>query len=93
MPLRLLPLSKPALIGAGLMLFLFQWQSYVWPLLIGTDAAHIVGPVALANLQGQNFTDYGLVFAGAVVLTIIPLAVIAGFQRYFVQSVSSSGLK
>jgi putative chitobiose transport system permease protein len=88
-----LPLSRPALIGAGLMLFLFQWQSYVWPLLIGTDARHIVGPVALANLQGQNFTDYGLVFAGAVVLTIIPLAVIAGFQRYFVQSVSSSGLK
>ncbi|MDX2970658.1 carbohydrate ABC transporter permease [Kribbella solani] len=88
-----LPLSKPALIGAGLMLFLFQWQSYVWPLLIGTDAKHILGPVALSNLQGQNFADYGLVFAGAVVLTVIPLVVIAGFQRYFVQSVSSSGLK
>jgi putative chitobiose transport system permease protein len=88
-----LPLSKPALIGAGLMLFLFQWQSYVWPLLIGTDAKHVLGPVALSNLQGQNFADYGLVFAGAVVLTVIPLAVIAGFQRYFIQSVSSSGLK
>jgi putative chitobiose transport system permease protein len=88
-----LPLSKPALIGAGLMLFLFQWQAYVWPLLIGTDAKHILGPVALSNLQGQNFTDYGLVFAGAVVLTVIPLVVIAGFQRYFVQSVASSGLK
>jgi len=88
-----LPLSKPALIGAGLMLFLFQWQAYVWPLLIGTDAKHILGPVALSNLQGQNFTDYGLVFAGAVVLTVIPLVVIAGFQRYFVQSVSSTGLK
>ncbi|MEU8226214.1 carbohydrate ABC transporter permease [Kribbella sp. NPDC048915] len=88
-----LPLSKPALIGAGLMLFLFQWQAYVWPLLIGTDARHILGPIALANLQGQNFTDYGLVFAGAVVLTVIPLVVIAGFQRYFVQSVSGTGLK
>lgn len=88
-----LPLSTPALIGAGLMLFLFQWQAYVWPLLIGTDAKHILGPVALSNLQGQNFTDYGLVFAGAVVLTVIPLVVIAGFQRYFVQSVSSTGLK
>lgn len=88
-----LPLSRPALIGAGLTLFLFQWQSYVWPLLMGTDKAHILGPVALANLQGQNFVDYGLVFAGAVVLTLIPLAVIVGFQRYFIQSVSTSGLK
>jgi putative chitobiose transport system permease protein len=88
-----LPLSRPALIGAGLTLFLFQWHSYVWPLLMGTDRNHILGPVALANLQGQNFVDYGVVFAGAVLLTLIPLAVILGFQRYFIQSVSSSGLK
>ncbi|MFG1819536.1 carbohydrate ABC transporter permease [Kribbella sp. NPDC049174] len=88
-----LPLSRPALIGAGLTLFLFQWHSYVWPLLMGTDREHILGPVALANLQGQNFVDYGVVFAGAVLLTLIPLAVILGFQRYFIQSVSSSGLK
>jgi putative chitobiose transport system permease protein len=88
-----LPLSRPALIGAGLTLFLFQWHSYVWPLLMGTDRNHILGPVALANLQGQNFVDYGVVFAGAVLLTVIPLAVILGFQRYFIQSVSSSGIK
>ncbi|SCG72195.1 carbohydrate ABC transporter permease [Micromonospora inositola] len=88
-----LPLSRPALIGAGLTLFLFQWQSYVWPLLIGTDREHILGPVALASMQGQNVVDYGLVFAGAVVLTLIPLVVIVMFQRYFIQSVSSSGLK
>jgi putative chitobiose transport system permease protein len=88
-----LPLSRPALIGAGLILFLFQWQAYVWPLLMGTDSSHMLGPVALANLQGQNFVDYGVVFAGALVLTIIPLAVIVGFQRYFVQSVATSGLK
>ncbi|MDX6259833.1 MAG: multiple sugar transport system permease protein [Kribbellaceae bacterium] len=88
-----LPLSRPALIGAGLTLFLFQWQSYVWPLLMGTDKAHTLGPVALANLQGQNFVDYGLVFAGAVVLTLIPLAVIVSCQRYFIQSVSTSGLR
>lgn len=88
-----LPLSRPALIGAGLTLFLFQWQSYVWPLLIGTDRSHILGPIALANMQGQNTVDYGLVFAGSVILTLIPLAIIVIFQRYFIQSVSSSGLK
>jgi putative chitobiose transport system permease protein len=27
------PLAKPVLIGAGLLLFVFQWQSYLWPLL------------------------------------------------------------
>ncbi|QKJ18567.1 carbohydrate ABC transporter permease [Microbacterium hominis] len=88
-----LPLSVPALIGAGLMLFLFQWQAYVWPLLMGTDSAHIVGPVALSNLQGQFAVDYGLLFAASMILILIPLAIILGFQRYFIQSVSTTGIK
>lgn len=88
-----LPLSVPALIGAGLMLFLFQWQAYVWPLLMGTDRDHIVGPVALSNLQGQFAVDYGVLFAASVILILIPLAIIIGFQRYFIQSVSTTGLK
>ncbi|WP_434315492.1 carbohydrate ABC transporter permease [Leifsonia sp. P73] len=87
------PLSRPALIGAGLMLFLFQWQSYMWPLLMGTDDTHILGPVALSNLQGQFNVDYGVLFAASMVLTIIPLAIIVACQRYFIQSVTTSGLK
>jgi putative chitobiose transport system permease protein len=88
-----LPLARPALIGASLILFLFQWQSYVWPLLMGTDAAHVVGPVALANMQGQFNVDYGLMFAGSMVLILIPLALIVTFQPYFIQSVTSTGIK
>ena len=88
-----LPLSRPALIGAGLMLFLFQWQAYVWPLLMGTDEEHILGPVALSNMQGQFQVDYGVLFAASMILVLIPLAIILGFQRYFIQSVSTTGLK
>jgi putative chitobiose transport system permease protein len=88
-----LPLSRPALIGAGLTLFLFQWQSYVWPLLIGTDDQHTLAPIALSALEGQHSVDYGALFAGSIVLTVIPLIMIVSFQRYFVQSATTSGLK
>lgn len=88
-----LPLARPAMIGAALMLFLFQWQSYVWPLLMGTDRDHIVGPVALSNMQGQFNVDYGLLFAGSMVLILVPLVIIMSSQKYFIQSVSTSGLK
>lgn len=88
-----LPLSRPSLIGAGLMLFLFQWQAYVWPLLMGTDKDHILGPVALSNLQGQFQVDYGVLFAASMVLVLIPLVIILSLQRYFIQSVTTSGLK
>jgi ABC-type glycerol-3-phosphate transport system permease component len=88
-----LPLSRPALIGAGLILFVFQWQAYLWPLLIAPDPEMTVAPVAIAQFAGQQGVDFGAIFAGATMTAVVPLAVLLFFQRYFTQSVSSSGLK
>jgi putative chitobiose transport system permease protein len=88
-----LPLSKPALIGAGLILFVFQWQAYLWPLLIAPDPSMKVAPVAIAQFAGQYGVDFGRIFAGSVLTAIVPLLVLLFFQRYFTQSVSSSGVK
>jgi ABC-type glycerol-3-phosphate transport system permease component len=87
------PLSRPALIGAGLMLFLGQWQAYVWPLLIGTEPDKQLAPIALANLRGQFEVDFGQLFAGALVLTAIPMVLLLVFQRSFTQSIAASGTK
>jgi putative chitobiose transport system permease protein len=88
-----LPLSKPALVGAGLILFVFQWQSYLWPLLIAPDPAMKVAPVAIAQLSGEHGVDFGAIFAGSVLTALVPLLVLVFFQRYFTQSLSTSGLK
>jgi ABC-type glycerol-3-phosphate transport system permease component len=88
-----LPLSRPALIGAGLILFVFQWQAYLWPLLIAPDASKRVAPVAIAQFAGEHGVDFGAIFAGAVVTALIPLLVLLFFQRYFTQSVTQTGVK
>jgi putative chitobiose transport system permease protein len=88
-----LPLSRPALIGAGLILFVFQWQAYLWPLLIAPDPEMKVAPVAIAQFAGQQGVDFGAIFAGATMTAVIPLLIVLFFQRYFTQSVSASGLK
>lgn len=88
-----LPLSRPALIGAALVLFLFQWHAYIWPLLIGTGDSTLLGPIALANMKSQYAVDYGLVFAGSILLSLIPLVLILWGQRHFVQSSTTSGIK
>jgi putative chitobiose transport system permease protein len=88
-----LPLSRPALIGAGLILFVFQWQSYLWPLLIAPDPEKKVAPVAIAQFAGEHGVDFGGIFAGAVVTALIPLVVLLFFQRYFTQSITASGVK
>jgi putative chitobiose transport system permease protein len=87
------PLSKPALIAAGLLLFLGQWQAYLWPLLIVTDPSMQMAPVALAQFVGQYQFNFGPMFAGATIVSLIPAAILLSLQPYFVGSVSSQGLK
>jgi putative chitobiose transport system permease protein len=91
-----LPLSRPALIGGALLLFIGQWTSYLWPLLIVNDPHLMLAPIALAQAasgEGQHYVDYGAMFAGAVILTAIPVLILLPLQRYFVQSVTGSGVK
>lgn len=88
-----LPLCKPALIGAGLILFLFQWQAYLWPTLIITKEPLDVAPIAIAKAFGAFSTDYGRVFAETTVLALVPAVILLGLQGYFVTSVASSGGK
>lgn len=88
-----LPLSKPVLIGAGVLIFIFQWQAYLWPLLVTRDPDLELAPIALAKLVGQFNFDAGQMFAGAVILSIIPIFVILPLQRHFTQSIRVEGLK
>ncbi|QIQ06114.1 carbohydrate ABC transporter permease [Streptomyces liangshanensis] len=88
-----LPLTRPALIGTGLVLFLFQWQAYLWPILVTTSDDKDVAPVAIAKTFAAFSSDYGRVFAETAVLAVIPAVILLGLQRYFVASVASTGSK
>lgn len=88
-----LPLSRPALISAAIILFNGQWQAYLWPLLVTTREDQFLAPITLGLMVGQYQTDYGQIFAGSAVLSLIPAAILLVFQRYFTDSVSTSGLK
>ncbi|HEY4268448.1 MAG TPA: carbohydrate ABC transporter permease [Galbitalea sp.] len=88
-----LPLSRPALIGAGLILFLFQWQAYLWPILVVSNPSLDLAPVAISKSFGAFTSNFGQVFAETAVLAIIPAIVLLALQRYFVTSVASTGTK
>lgn len=88
-----LPLSKAPMIGAGIMIFIFQWQAYLWPLLVTNSPSLEVAPISLAKLIGQFNFDAGQMFAGAVVLAVIPALVILPLQRHFTRSVAQTGIK
>lgn len=88
-----LPLSGPAMISAALILFIFQWQAYLWPLLIAPGPDYKVAAVAIAQFSGQYDVDFGLIFAAALFISIIPMVILTLLQRFYSASVASSGSK
>lgn len=88
-----LPLSKPPLIGAGLLIFLGTWSAYLWPILVINDPQLDIAPVAIAKSYGAFDIDQGRVFAETAILALIPAVILLLLQRYFVASASLSGSK
>lgn len=89
------PLSWPAIATLATFQFLYAWNSFIWPLVV-IDAGNtesFVLTLALSILGGQGADQPQLVFAGVAMAVIIPLAVFAMAQRYFVENVASSGIK
>jgi multiple sugar transport system permease protein len=88
-----LPLTKPVIVGAALLLFLFQWESFLWPLIAVRDERYKVVQVALSDFQLQYQTLWEQLFAASIVAAVIPLLLLLPFQRYYVRSVVGTGLK
>ncbi len=81
-----LPNSGGALANTALLLFLGQWGSYLWPLLVVTDQSMQMAPVALAKTVSEHATNYGQNFAGVILLTIVPALLMLFLQRSFTAS-------
>lgn len=88
-----LPLSRGPLVGSAIMLFMFQWNAYLWPLLIAPSTEHEIAPVALAGQLGQFQQFYGPLFAGTVILSLVPAVLLLGLQGTFTRSLALSGSK
>jgi len=86
-------MSGPALTNSGLLIFLSQWTAYLWPLLVVTDNALQVAPVALARTFGEHSASYGENFAGAILLSLVPAISMLILQKSFGGFSLSSGEK
>jgi multiple sugar transport system permease protein len=91
--LIVVPMSKPVFASVTILTFLASWGSFLWPVLMVDDASRRPLPLEISVFQGQPPIDWGQIFAFGVMMVIPVLIVFLAFQRFFVQSVASSGLK
>lgn len=89
------PLSVPTLITVGIITFMGIWNEVLWPLLVVRDQEMMVMPqlVTLFALGGAAESQLGVQLAAATLLALPLLLAYLFFQRYFIESMATTGLK
>ncbi|MFI8817800.1 MULTISPECIES: carbohydrate ABC transporter permease [unclassified Streptomyces] len=87
-----LPLLKPILATLGVFVFLWHWNDFLWPLVIGQSTDMRTLTVGIASLQQQN-VPLNVVLSGSVIAFVPIFAAYLVGQRYFTEGVSASGIK
>jgi len=89
------PLSRPVIITVGILTFMTSWNDVLWPLIVVRDRSLMTMPqlVTIFVLGGEADTQLGSLMAAATMLAVPIVVAYAFFQRYFIESMATSGLK
>ena len=87
------PLSKPVIISASLMMFIQQWDAFLWPMVAASDNRLKVLQVAISELYGETYTDWTLMYSATVIAILIPTLFVLPLQKYYIKGVAGTGLK
>lgn len=89
----IIPLAKPAIATMMLFSFVWVWNDYMSPYLYISDVKKQMLSVGIKLFASGQVQDYGSQMAAAT-LVLLPIIVMFLFcQRYFVEGVTSSGVK
>ncbi|MCG5240992.1 sn-glycerol-3-phosphate ABC transporter permease UgpE [Azospirillum doebereinerae] len=87
-----LPLSKTNIAALFVILFIYGWNQYLWPLLItnSADMETIVIGITKMIGTGEAANDWNLIMATTVLAMLPPIAVVVLMQRWFVKGLVDS---
>jgi sn-glycerol 3-phosphate transport system permease protein len=91
-PLRFLwdvvvPLSRTNIAALFVILFIFGWNQYLWPLLVTTDESMYTTVIGIKRMiaGGDAATEWNLVMATAMLAMLPPALVVVLMQKWFVK--------
>jgi multiple sugar transport system permease protein len=87
-----LPLCKPVLATLGIFVFLWHWNDFLWPLIIGKSSDLWTLTVGISSLQQQN-VPLSTMLAGSVVALVPIFFAYLIAQRYVQEGVTGTGIK
>ena len=87
------PLNVTTMINSALLIFLAQWSSYLWPLLLISNENTQVAPIAIARTYTDTQVNFGQMFGGTLLISVVPAVLLLFLQRFFARSIATSGEK
>ncbi|WP_405468036.1 carbohydrate ABC transporter permease [Streptomyces canus] len=87
-----MPLSGPAIATVAILTFLPAWNSYLWPLMV-VQSENLRPVMVGIQYFFQLNPSWGQIMAYSSMITVPVLALFVAFQRVFVSSIASSGVK
>ena len=90
------PMTAPAVAAIAVFLFLAEWNSYLWPMVM-TDRAEMrtieIGIARLFQDEGTSGQDWPLIVAAALSVMVPPALVFVAAERHLVGGVAVGGVK
>ncbi len=83
----LIPLSRTNIAALFVILFIYGWNQYLWPLLVTTDASHYTAVMGIQRMVAVPDSEplWHLIMATAILAMLPPVLVILVMQRLFVR--------
>lgn len=89
----ILPLCRPVIATLTIFTFMGAWNDFLFPLIILLDEAKYTLPVALATLNGQYNTEWGLLMAGSVIVVVPVVIVFLLVQKQYIKGIMVGSVK
>lgn len=90
----LLPLSKTMMAAIFIIMFVYGWNQYLWPMLMTTEERFFTLMRGIKQILqvwiGSQIPDYNEAFALAVLAMLPPVLVVVVFQRWFIKGLTES---
>ena len=85
-----IPLSTPVIGSLGILAIVYQWNSFLWPLVVGRSSDMWTVPVALNSLRiyASNADVINMQMAGATLAVVPGIVIFLRLPRYFVQGIA-----
>ena len=88
----LVPLSRTNIAALFVILFIYGWNQYLWPLLIASDKSLDTIVLGIRKMIGNSdtTTDWNIVMSTTVLALLPPVLVVVLMQRWFVKGLVDS---